>query len=393
MSQPQVRVLSEYSYGLVLAGRCGLTSVSLALALQLQESFETVRERLRDFYCAAADKSGRQRCELPVRTCFAPLLAWVLAHWQGTDLALALDGTALRDQWTILTVSVLYRGSAIPVAWKVLPATQKGRWKPHWIDLLTALKTVVPAGWRVLVLADRGLYAQWLYQAIVDLHWHPFLRITSGHRFFKPQRHRDFLTLATCLAGPGMEYRAAGVMFKSPDAQLPTTVASCWRQGAPEGWFVLTDLPPHAVSATWYALRGWIERGYKHTKSGGWHWQETRMADPARAAHLWLVMAVADLYVLRHGACRELTAAPPPTAPARGRPALASRRAALPPAPAPANPLLQVLPSPGKRRRVLSVFRVGMLLLQALLFLGIPWPPTPFQPEPWPAAITSSHPP
>ena len=35
----------------------------------------------------------------------------------------------------------------------------------------------------VLVLADRGLYARWLYHRIRRLGWHPFLRINHGAKF------------------------------------------------------------------------------------------------------------------------------------------------------------------------------------------------------------------
>lgn len=75
---------------------------------------------------------------------------------------------------------MLVRGCAIPVAWKVLPAHAKGSWRPYWEGLLAHLQGSVPTGWLVLVLADRGLYAQWLYGAIVRCGWHPFLRINLG---------------------------------------------------------------------------------------------------------------------------------------------------------------------------------------------------------------------
>ena len=35
----------------------------------------------------------------------------------------------------------------------------------------------------VLVLADRGLYARWLYKCILAQGWHPFLRINQGGQF------------------------------------------------------------------------------------------------------------------------------------------------------------------------------------------------------------------
>ena len=56
---------------------------------------------------------------------FAPLLAWVLSWWQGTQLAIALDATTLGDRFVALAISVVYRGCAIPVAWVVLEAGKK----------------------------------------------------------------------------------------------------------------------------------------------------------------------------------------------------------------------------------------------------------------------------
>jgi len=95
---------------------------------------------------------------------------------------LALDATSLRNHWTILTVCVLVAGCAIPVAWKVLPAEQEGSWRPYWEAVLTALGPSVPADWEVLVLADRGLYARWLWDCIVAQGWHPFLRLNLGSK-------------------------------------------------------------------------------------------------------------------------------------------------------------------------------------------------------------------
>ena len=87
----------------------------------------------------------------------------------GTQLAVALDATSLGQRFVVLAVSVLYRGCAVPVAWKVLRAEQKHPWKPEWLALLNQFQGVVPASWTVLVLTDRGLYAKWLFEAIQAL--------------------------------------------------------------------------------------------------------------------------------------------------------------------------------------------------------------------------------
>ena len=94
-------------------------------ALGQQE--ETLRQRLREWYYPAQEKSGTHRRTLAVETCFAPLLGWVLAWWpeEHQELALALDATTLGQRFTVLCISVLVRGCAIPVAWKVLAYNQR----------------------------------------------------------------------------------------------------------------------------------------------------------------------------------------------------------------------------------------------------------------------------
>jgi hypothetical protein len=97
-----------------------------------------VFQRLREWYLDAGQKSGNKRRELEVSTCFAPRLRWVLRLWRSDkrQLALVIDATSLGNRWTILAISVVLSGCAIPVAWKVLPAEQPGSWRPYWEGLL-----------------------------------------------------------------------------------------------------------------------------------------------------------------------------------------------------------------------------------------------------------------
>src|SRR5207248_1384340 len=138
----------------------------------------------------AADKKGRggkghNRQALDVTTCFVPLVRWILAWW-GCDeqrLALALDATLLGERLAVLSISVVYRGCAIPVAWRIVRANTKGKWRPHLLELVQLLSGAVPPEWTVIVLADRGLYAKWLYRQIVKIGYHPFLRINRGAKY------------------------------------------------------------------------------------------------------------------------------------------------------------------------------------------------------------------
>jgi hypothetical protein len=272
LSRPQATVLALYSFGMFLARRCGLNSVVTALVPLLGTRFHTLRSRLQEFYQPAAAKSGRRRAALDVTTCFAPLLAWVLSGWRSPRLALALDATSLGDRFTVLSIGVVYRGEAIPVAWKVLPANVPHPWEPEWIALLKAFAGTVPPGYTVLLLTDRALYARWMDREIQALGWHPVMRITKLSKF-RPRGSRCPVAVTDLVPRPGCRWQGRGTAFpKHAERRLECTLLACWEDGYDEPWFLVTDLEPEEAEALWYGMRSWIEGGYKLLKSGGWEW-------------------------------------------------------------------------------------------------------------------------
>jgi hypothetical protein len=369
LSKPQATVLALWSVGMVLARSCALTAVATFLAVWRRRREQTVRQQLREFCYEAEAKRGDQRQALCVERCFVPLLAWVLSRWQGTQLALALDATTLGMRFTVLAISVVYRGCAMPVAWTILPANQPQAWRREWLRLLRTLRPAIPTGWTVIVLADRGLYAGWLFRRIIRLGWHPFLRIHAGGTF-RPSGQARFYPLLTFTPQVGTCWRGTGTAFKSPQRRLNCTLLACWEAGYRDPWLILTDLPPEASDAGWYGLRAWIEQGFKRTKRAGWQWQRTRMTEPQRAARLWLAVAVATLWLLSVGGAAEETI-PEGT--------LLDVSAAL---------ACQRWQHRATRLRLVSIFRRGWVLILVALLNQAPLPLGAFFPEPWPTHQT-----
>ena len=157
LSQPQARVLALWSYGIAMTRSCGRRTVATFLALLLGQKVATLEQRLYAWCCEASHKAGPKRQALEVTTCFVPLLHWIVLLWSGTQLALALDATALGTRFVVLAVCVVYRGCAIPVAWTLLPANPPGAWRREWLRVLRRLRPAIPPDWTVLVLTDRGL--------------------------------------------------------------------------------------------------------------------------------------------------------------------------------------------------------------------------------------------
>jgi hypothetical protein len=409
LSRPQATVLALYSFGMILAQKCGLTSIVLVLAPILGLGVLTVKSRLQEFYQPKYVKSGSKRRELDVRACFVPLLDWVLKDWPSYRLALALDATSLADRLTVLSISIVYRGCSLPIAWKVLRANVERVWNPEWVVLLDEFQYRLPAHWTVIVMTDRGLYSRRLYLAIRALGWHPLMRVTSG--MFLKNGSKRAKSFSEFVPRPGGRWQGCGVAFpRKADRRLDCTFLACWEEGQDEPWFLLTDLPPAQAEPLWYGMRAWVEHGYKLFKSAGWHWQHSRMTDPARADRLWLVIAVATRYVLAVGGEAEdgqivvetIPELPPVAAKSAGtvrcgpngerqpqrlnrirqRHAMRPQRPGQPARTEPTERPAATRPS-GTQQRDSSIFQQGLAVVVALMVNGQLLPEPTWKPEQW----------
>lgn len=366
LSKCQAVVLAMWSYGMVLARSCALTAVVLILAPLLGYKENTLRQRLREWYYGAKDKKGKKRKELEVSSCFAPLLKWILSMWHSKQLALVLDVTTLGERFTVLAISVVYGGCAIPVAWTILLGNKPHSFRPEWIRMLSLLRPAVPKSMKVIVLTDRGLYARWLYRHIVKLGWHPFMRINAGAKF-RPEGLSYFRWLLSFVPHPGTSWSGQGTAFSSYGKRLNCTLLALWEEDYSEPWFILTDLLPEQSNATWYSLRAWIEQGFKTIKRGGWGWNKTRMTDPDRASRLWLAIAISTMWMLAVGGEEEDTTISETILP----------------------DLSDILYHTKRQRRIsrtrlVSLFRRGWVCVIVALLKGDPLPlPKQFKPTSW----------
>ena len=172
LSRPQLTGLVLWVCGAILAGSACQNAV--ASALSPWGAWNNFRQYLREWLYDGSDRARPCQTELDVGLCFAPLLRWVLAWWRSSRLApvsstgqaLAVDPTLKGDQTTAIVISVVYRGCAIPVAWRILRANQRGSWMDPIVELLQALAPAVPREMTVVVLCDRGLASPKLWNQI-----------------------------------------------------------------------------------------------------------------------------------------------------------------------------------------------------------------------------------
>lgn len=120
----------------------------------------------------------------------------------------------------------------------------------------------VPTDWTVIVLADRGLYAKWLFNGVTALGWHPFFRVNTQGKF-RLQGHRHWIPFTILVPAVGRSWQGQGTAFSGKKNHLPCTLLGQWNPGYSAPWLIVTDLSPQAANIGWYGFRAWIEHGFK----------------------------------------------------------------------------------------------------------------------------------
>ena len=240
------------------------------------------------------------------------------------------------------------------------------------MELLQALAPAVPREMpremTVVVLCDRGLASPKLWKQILAQGWHPYMRYPKNVTFCAESGRR--LPARAFVPRPDTAWIGRGTAFSTAAAKRRCTLLAVWYVEQEEPWIILTDLPPAEVGVSWYALRFWIELGFKALKSLGWKWDKTRRTDPARISRHWLVLAVATLLTLAYGTRVEDANA---------------RRIAPGNLRAPPKHLASTHHSSWSRPgRTVSVIRHGIDWLRRLLLRGRLWSRVWLLPEPWP---------
>jgi len=91
-----------------------------------------------------------------VQRLYSPLIQVAVSEWQETVLYLSLDTTMLWNKYCIIRVSVIYRGRAVPVVWRVLAHQSSSVAFKEYKNLLSRLARLLPQTTQAILLADRG---------------------------------------------------------------------------------------------------------------------------------------------------------------------------------------------------------------------------------------------
>jgi hypothetical protein len=286
LSKPQARVQAMFSMGVARARACTLRKVSERLGMFGKP--DTVERRLQRFLSNPG---------LDVAACSRQFASWVVSAMGPSKMVVLLvDETSLKDRLKLMAVSLAYHGRAIPLAWRSYPQTN---WPMRQVALVKTLvaNISVPEGTAVLVEADRGIgTSPELIRAVQRMGYYFLFRVQSQVRLVLEDGRR--VKFGELIRERGGRFSGPVYAFKKA-GWLRCWAVGQWAPEHDEPWLLLTNWPE--AQGNDYGLRMWQELAFRDFKSFGWQWERSRVWQPRRADLMWLVMALAYVWVLSMG--------------------------------------------------------------------------------------------
>ena len=235
---------------------------------------------------------------IEVAPLYGPLIQQALREWGTHTLYLALDTSRLWNQYCLIRLSVVYRGRAVPIVWEVLKHGSSSVTHAAYEELRDAVPALLPAGGKVVFLADRGFADTDLLAQLRRLGWHFRIRIKATFtvlRSGQPACKVEDLALA-----PG---RAVFLHHVAITAEHfgPVSLALGRHSKTGESWYIVSDEPTSVPTFEEYGRRFTIEENFLDDKSNGFQLESSLVRDADALTRLCLVLAVATLYLVAQG--------------------------------------------------------------------------------------------
>jgi hypothetical protein len=242
-------------------------------------------------------------------------LAWLFRGkaWKKRPLLVSFDWTEVRNFHTLMAAAVI-RGRGIPLLWASYPEWELHKSQNNLEEgLLRLLKTMLPEGMRVILLADRGFGRTELARTCQQLGFQYVIRIRPDVHI-ECREHRGLLSRLPVKRGTARLLRQ--VAFRKKDS-VTQHVVVYWKKGLPkkrdECWFLMTDLDRTPQRLTdLYGRRMTIEELFRDGKNRryGWALRNTLLRRADRFDRLLLVLALAYLLLVGIGLIAQATRSP-----------------------------------------------------------------------------------
>lgn len=235
---------------------------------------------------------------ITVEPLYGPLIEQAVVGWVGKRMYVALDTSMLWNTYCLIRLSVIYRGRAVPLVWRVIEHGSAAVSFETYQDLLNEAKSRLPFACKVVFLADRGFADTQLMGHLRGLGWHFRIRIKST--FWIYPSHLAPFQVGEVALQPG--HMSCWHEVSITDKHFgPVHLAVARPLGSDEYWYVVSDESAELKTLEEYGLRFDIEENFLDDKSNGFQLESSLIRSAKALERLCLVLAMTTLYLVSVG--------------------------------------------------------------------------------------------
>jgi len=271
---------------------------------------------------------------------FLPYAEILLTCLALETLVLVMDGSGVGRGCSALMIHVIYKGRALPLAWVVRQCPKGHAPEALHIERVDLIRERIPEGTKVVFLGDGEFDGTDLQQTMNDAGWWYACRTAK-----RTVATWEDLTFHLDFLGGSIK---RGMLIELKEAQFtrnaygPVMVLCCWAKGEAEPLYLVSNMSVAEEAIKYYQKRFRIETFFSDQKSRGFNIQKSHIEDPQRLSRLLIATCLAYIWIVYLGSVCKFD----------GWQAIIHRR----------------------NRCDLSLFRLGLQLLEHFLNEGLPIP-------------------
>jgi hypothetical protein len=271
---------------------------------------------------------------------FLPYAEMLLNKLALETLVWVMDGSCVGRGCCALMIHVIYKGRALPLAWRVRKGPKGHFPEAMHIELIKLIAELIPEGTEVVFLGDGEFDGIKLQGTIAKAGWSYVCR-TSYDTTASSEGEPFRLDAMGAHLKVGHVVSLSEVLLTSK-AYGPVMVICCWAKGNKEPLYLVSNMEAAEEACRYYEKRFRIETFFSDQKSRGFNIQKSRLEDPQRLSRLLMATCLAYIWVVYLGSLCE-------------------------------NGRWKII-IPRRKRRDLSLFQLGLRLLEHFFNEGLPIP-------------------
>jgi hypothetical protein len=235
---------------------------------------------------------------------FLPYAEMLLPPLASATLVLVMDGSGVGRGCSALMIHVIYKGRALPLAWRVRQCPKGHFAEDLHIASVELVSDLIPEGTQVVFLGDGEFDGIDLQATVNDLGWQYACRTLTSTKATWSGETFALSELGGCLK-PGRLIELKEVAF-TREAYGPVMVLCCWAKGHAEPLYLVSNMSSAEEAIRYYEKRFRIETFFSDQKSRGFNLHKSRLEDPQRLSRLLIACCLAYIWLVYLGSvCKQ----------------------------------------------------------------------------------------